>query len=1322
MATVPLRLAVLAAGLALGCAAVDVQAQGATPGEVVFALGTPDRSYAEFALAKEGHTAFNQAFPGEIVVKAQDLDALTHFPFIQPSTADAWAGGRQHPIRVLFGLPQAPQGNYRLTLWFAATHWSGPPLLVIGLNGVSRLSPLPVASPDDSVLRTPQTGQELKRSFTFPAEALRQGQNELVLNTVDGSWVLYDALRLERTDSAPEPAPASVFSLGTHDNSDRDFALAAEGYGAFPQRFPDAIIYRAGQDAVGNAFPYIHPGPTDAWAGSRLHPIAIEFELADEAAGDGCLVLDLVAAHGSAPPALQCDLNGSRSARRTAAGPGDAVLGDPARGVEQLLAFRLPAASFRRGANRLTLTALDGSWVLYDALDLFILSGETRAPALRLFGLAGSGLVRRDGGQGARVGWVQCDYWGPAVEAEVTVTCGEAALTQRLPALPLGISRQAVPLPPSDGTAPTSVRLVAGALDAQTRAAMGRPAPRTVYVVPSIHTDIGYTHVQTECARRHVKSLVDILRACDDTREYPAGAALKWNCEVTWEVEQLLALAPEAAPRLFELCRQGRIGISAAYANMLTGLMGTEQSCRLSYLAQRLRQEQGLTLESASMTDVPSHAWWVPSVLADSGVRYLAIGCNDARGAFASGNPLRPPLWWEGPDGRKVLFLFTGGYAQASGLGLFESLETAEARVPDWLGQWSEPGYPYELVMAYGGVGDNQTVSYDEAMRLAGTVRAWNERYESPRLVLATTTDFFRDFGARYGESLPTARGDAGAYWEDGAGSSALETALNRESHEWLCTAEKLHAWLGLMDPQRAYPAEELNQVLRGSLLYDEHTWGAYNSITEPTATFVLDQWTIKAGFATEAHATAADLVTAGLQGLVQNAGRLPQGGLLVYNPLSWTRTEVVYVATDGKPFAVTDPATGKAVPQQLVERQGRRELAFLAADVPGLGYRRFAKTPLEAWPALPAMTRATAAVDIAAGPYRLRLAPERGGVVGLVDSATGRDLIDASSPFALGQWIYDLGGTAPNREVLAKRTPAAGTETAYTTDAPVLGQARMTVDLAPLGPAELILTWSPLVPGLGVEVATQKRETTDPESIFVAFPLAVPGGTVRYETGFALAQVEADQLPNGCRDWYAVNHIVDIAGEQFGVTWASREAFLVEFGDIQTGRWLRQLPLANQTLFANVMNNLWFTNYKASQGGDLRFRFALLPRAGAFDRAGAIRFGHATANPLLVSELPTGPASGVTADVTPGFLSLADSGAMVLTVKRAEHGEGLIVRLQELSGTARECVLTLPRPIRQAELCSLVEEPRERLAATGATCRVPLPAGGLATVRLVLE
>ena len=43
-----------------------------------------------------------------------------------------------------------------------------------------------------------------------------------------------------------------------------------------------------------------------------------------------------------------------------------------------------------------------------------------------------------------------------------------------------------------------------------------------------------------------------------------------------------------------------------------------------------------------------------------------------------------------------------------------------------------------------------------------------------------------------YGDQLPVFRGSAGTYWEDGAGSSARETALCRNAHEAVANGETM--------------------------------------------------------------------------------------------------------------------------------------------------------------------------------------------------------------------------------------------------------------------------------------------------------------------------------------------------------------------------------------------------------------------------------------------------------------------------------------------------------------------------------------------------
>ena len=54
-------------------------------------------------------------------------------------------------------------------------------------------------------------------------------------------------------------------------------------------------------------------------------------------------------------------------------------------------------------------------------------------------------------------------------------------------------------------------------------------------------------------------------------------------------------------------------------------------------------------------------------------------------------------------------------------------------------------------------------------------VKQWNEKYTTPKLILANASDMFKRFEAKYGKQIPTLSGDFTPYWEDGAYSTARE-------------------------------------------------------------------------------------------------------------------------------------------------------------------------------------------------------------------------------------------------------------------------------------------------------------------------------------------------------------------------------------------------------------------------------------------------------------------------------------------------------------------------------------------------------------------
>ena len=114
-------------------------------------------------------------------------------------------------------------------------------------------------------------------------------------------------------------------------------------------------------------------------------------------------------------------------------------------------------------------------------------------------------------------------------------------------------------------------------------------------------------------------------------------------------------------------------------------------------------------------------------------------------------------------------------------------------------------------------------------------------------------------------------------------------------------------------------------------ILYDEHTWGAYNSITEPDVPFVKDQWKIKQAFALDGDAQSRKLLASAL------AGRGDRSG-----PRGYRRVQHLILAADRSGGAAEGhqraPATSSPVPDGKPVRSQRLstgELAFLAKDVP---------------------------------------------------------------------------------------------------------------------------------------------------------------------------------------------------------------------------------------------------------------------------------------------------------------------------------------------------------------------------------------------------
>ena len=530
---------------------------------------------------------------------------------------------------------------------------------------------------------------------------------------------------------------------------------------------------------------------------------------------------------------------------------------------------------------------------------------------------------------------VEVEHYGNPGTAKITMDGGEN-LTGRLV---WGLSPFMVRSRPVETTTVRRVRVVSGkTVLADTSITMLPVRKRTLYLLPHSHTDIGYSDYQAVVEQHHMGYLDDGIDIAKRTAGYPEGSRYRWNVEVMWPLESYVSAAtPEKRSRLTEAVKNGWVGLDGLYSNVLTGLCRPEELFHLTDYARKASALFGVPVKAAMISDIPAYSSSIVPALAHAGIRYLSSGPNYVPVFFDGGDRIGyalkawgdRPFYWVSSSGQDtVLFWMAGrGYSWFHGLNMGELGSAQSSEVFDYVSELDARNYPYDMIEVRYTVGDNGPPD----PRLPDVVRRWNTTYASPRFAIATTTELFEKFEGKYGHSLPVRRGDLTPYWEDGAASTARELAENRQTAEALLQTETLFALLH----GAPYPPDAVYHAWRGVHLFDEHTWGAANSISDPDSPNVKDQWEYKLSFLKGAEDDERALRSA-------VAGPLPSGtvhALDIVNTNSWPRTGLVLIPKE-IPLAglrARDGAGG-GVPAQRISTG---ETAILVKNVPPFGSLR---------------------------------------------------------------------------------------------------------------------------------------------------------------------------------------------------------------------------------------------------------------------------------------------------------------------------------------------------------------------------------------------
>jgi hypothetical protein len=528
-----------------------------------------------------------------------------------------------------------------------------------------------------------------------------------------------------------------------------------------------------------------------------------------------------------------------------------------------------------------------------------------------------------------------------------------------------------------------------------------------------------------------------------------------------------------------------------------------------------------------------------------------------------------------------------------------------------------------------------------------------------------------------------------------------------------------------------------MQDAWKNILLFDEHTWTYVGATTQPESEEAVGQIRQKRAEAVRAQ----DDIEQSIQrswGQFESFLAPASNSLVVFNSLNWTRSG--WLEADLLPTQRIADATGQQVKQQLLGVEtgiaipgfGARlnRVRFLAEAIPAMGYKLF--TLADAPPAPTAPQPAPASNVIENKYYRITLDPAGGGIQSIQDKELGWELVDRSSPFLFGAYVYTTGADDLPRNSLYRYGAAQPVPDLHPQAA---GLGRVVSVVQSDGSVRAILEASaPHSPRVQMEItlpedakridfrySIHKEAVLSKEAVYIAFPFAADKPEFTYDTQNGWVNPARDELAGGSREWYAVNHwaALNDRGQGRGAALIPYDAPMVNFGDIVRGNWPTEFRPRSATIFSWLMSNYWGTNFPSSQGGDFSFRYSVVTGPPA-EPASLTRLGWELMTPLEVNPVAAGTGPAMLAANSASLLHLDNPNVVVTAWKLAEDGDGSIVRVEEISGKPAAVHISSDYlRVLQAWLSNVLEDRLSSLSALDGGVKIQLKPFEVATIRI---
>jgi len=841
-----------------------------------------------------------------------------------------------------------------------------------------------------------------------------------------------------------------------------------------------------------------------------------------------------------------------------------------------------------------------------------------------------------------------------------------------------------------------------------------------IVIAFKMHVDLGYTDWTEAVLQKYAGPMLEkTLGFIDQTASLPKHEQFVWTIP-GWPLQYMLDnCSPQNKLRLEKAIKEKRIIPHALPFTLETESSDLENLTRSLSFADNINRRMGLKpARDAKFTDVPEHSWIIPTLLRNAGVDILHIGCNPG-----STSPDVPTLfWWQGPDGSKLLTFY---WAQYYGSGILPP--------KDW---------PHKTWLAM--IHTHENTGAPDPKEVAALLKEAKEKMPNARIHIGRISDFY-DLLMKENPKLPVIKGDMPDTWIHGFMSMPEEVKTNKVFQRETYVAEQLNTHMNLWKGKNVSIDKYLNKATENMLLFDEHTFGGAIShghqlfwkygdefkINRAAGNyyFLEKSWEEKAAYTKKAEKIAWPLKRNLLFELVKSV-KEKSPHVTVYNSLPWTRSGRVTLfqsyyenpSHEVPPIkALKDMETGKIIPVY----QDHNLLSFDVTAIPAGGYKTFvvAKNTDEITSTLSVNEQS----NIVENKYfKLTINPATGTLQSVFDKQNNRELVDAKSNYAFGEYVYEQIGKEQieaynssyikkgamdwaGQEFIRLKEQVPNDHTKRFTGKcdkivwlknNTMIQATAMCKLNDSSAQQYLVSYTLYANQPYIEITVGldgKKPVPNPEAGWIAFPFALDKPEYRLLRTGGIVDPQKDLVDKSNHDFYFLNTAMAMYDKTGGIGLNCPHTPGVSIDRPGIGIYSKTRTLSTGTVFSNLYNNAWGTNFTEWVEGSHSSKFYIWSYKNYDAEQSLITPAEETRTPLSAAfYAPTGLSFAHNYETTGELpvmqngLELDRKGVLVTSFNKTE--KQATIRFWEQAGSAGKCTVKLPvnAKFKKAYLCNL--------------------------------